>query len=467
MATITSLGIGSGLDLNGLLDQLRAAEQQKLVPIQAQKQQQQAKISAYGQLTSSLSQFQTAAKKLADPALYQGLSAEVRGGSAIKATASSDASPGRYDVAVTQLARAGSLATESVSSTTDALAGENASLTITFGNDTEGNPITQTISFDEGDSLEAMRNAINAFDFGDGPGVNASIINDGTGSRLALNSTTTGVEAGITDFNFTGLADGQTLAADEDTRYAARNAELNVNGIAITSQTNRVEGAIEGVTIDVERVTEEDSPNTIVVARNTLAVREAIEGFVKGYNDLKDKITELTAFNGGGDAAGDLIGDRAARSIESQLRSALAGSVPGGEITRLSDIGITLRTNGTLELDSSKMSDAVATQQDEIAAFFAGNEETGTVGFASLVDEVNERLLGDNGALGSAQRSAEGRVSSLDDRLERTERSIERTIDRYRKQFGQLDAMISQMNSTSGFLFQQLNMLNAQMTNNN
>lgn len=463
MAGISSPGIGSGLDVTQLLTDLRSAENQKLVPITQQKASENAKISGYGQLKNALEQFQASVNKLNDPKLYQSLSTEIRGGSAVKATASGEATAGRYDVEVTQLARAGSLATTSIQgddALTKPLAGASSSLTLTFGNDSEGNSVTQNIPLTENSSLESIRDQINDFDFGDGPKVSASIVNDGTGYRLALNSTTTGKEASINDMSFSGVS--TELAADSSTAYKGRDAELKVNGIAITSATNRVEGAVAGVTLEVEKVTEAGSPNTVVVARNTLAVREAVEGFVKGYNDLKTRIGELTAFNGGGDAAGDLIGDRAVRTIESQLRSALVGSVPGGDITRLADMGIELNKEGELELDSSKMSKAVAENQDAVAAFFASDSEE--AGMGGQVSDVLDRLLSDNGTLGSANRSAKASIEALDVRFKRTEASIDRTIERYRKQFTQLDVMMSQMNGISGYLTQQFDMINAQMS---
>ncbi|WP_018918992.1 flagellar filament capping protein FliD [Vreelandella zhanjiangensis] len=464
MAGISSPGIGSGLNVTQLLTDLRAAENQKLVPITKQKADQNAKISGYGQLKNALEQFQTSVNKLNDPKLYQSLSTEIRGGSAVKATASGEATAGRYDVEVTQLARAGSLAATSIQgdeALTKSLAGAGANLSLSFGRDAEGSPTaTQNIPLTEGSSLESIRDQINAFDFEDGPAVSASIVNDGTGYRLALNSTASGKDASINDMSFSGVS--TELAADSSTAYQGRDAELKVNGIGITSATNRVEGAIAGVTLEVEKVTEEGSPNTVIVARNTLAVREAVEGFVKGYNDLKTKIGELTAFNGGGDAAGDLIGDRAVRTIESQLRSALVGSVPGGDINRLSDMGIELNKEGKLELDSSKMSKAVAENQDAVAAFFASDSEE--AGMGGQVNEVVNRLLSDNGTLGSANRSAKASIAALDVRFERTEASIDRTIERYRKQFSQLDVMMSQMSSMSDYLTQQFDMINSQMS---
>ncbi|SJN14810.1 Flagellar hook-associated protein FliD [Halomonas citrativorans] len=462
MAAISSPGIGSGLDVNQLLTDLREAENQKLVPIAQQKDTQTAKISGYGQLTNALEQFQTSVNKLNDPKLYQSLSTEIRGGSAVKATATEEATAGRYDVEITQLARAGSLATTSITgddALTKELTVEGANLALTFGSDGSA---AHNITLAAGSTLEEIRDQINEFDFGDGPKVSASIVNDGSGYRLALNSTDTGKEASINEMSFSGLTADTVLNTDVAIAHEGRDAELTVNGIGITSASNRVEGAIAGVTLQLEKVTEAGSPNTVVVARDTLAVREAIEGFVKGYNDLKTKIGELTAFNGGGDAAGDLIGDRAVRTIESQLRSALVSSVPGGDITRLADMGIELNKEGKLELDSSKMSKAVAENQDAVAAFFASDSEE--VGMGGQVGDVLDRLLSDNGALGSANRSAKASIEALDVRFKRTEASIDRTIERYRMQFSQLDVMMSQMNSMSDYLTQQFDMINSQMS---
>lgn len=462
MAAISSPGIGSGLDVNQLLTDLREAENQKLVPIAQQKDTQTAKISGYGQLTNALEQFQTSVNKLNDPKLYQSLSTEIRGGSAVKATATEEATAGRYDVEITQLARAGSLATTSITgddALTKELTVEGANLALTFGSDGSA---AHNITLTAGSTLEDIRDQINEFDFGDGPKVSASIVNDGSGYRLALNSTDTGKEASINEMSFSGLTADTVLNTDVAIAHEGRDAVLTVNGIGITSASNRVEGAIAGVTLQVEKVTEEGSPNTVVVARDTLGVREAVEGFVEGYNDLKTKIGELTAFNGGGDAAGDLIGDRAVRAIESQLRSALASSVPGGDITRLADMGIELNKEGKLEMDSSKMSEAVAENQDAVAAFFASDSEE--AGMGGQVGDVLDRLLSDNGALGSANRSAEASIEALDVRFKRTEASIDRTIERYRMQFSQLDVIMSQMNSMSDYLTQQFDMINSQMS---
>ncbi len=460
MATITSLGVGSGLDLTGLLDQLQDAERGKLAPITRQKEQQQAKISAFGQLQTSLNGFQDALAKINDPKLYQSLSANVRG-DAIKATTTASALPGSYRVEVSQLATSGTLASNRITGEKNAaldLQGATA-IRLNFGN-------SDTIKIDlaADSSLTDIRDAINA---NKEAGVNATIINDGTGYRLALSSKTTGADASIASFGFVDAA-GATVAGpfaeDAATKQAGEDAALTVNGIAISNANNQIEGAIQGVTLNLAELSIADgetATSTVNVERDTLKQREAISGFVKAFNDLKGTIGKLTSFNGDSETAGELVGDSTVRTIESRLRSVLTGGVAGGELSTLNQLGITLQRDGTLEMDDDTISDLVANNPQALSDFFVGGEAGN--GLAAQLDSTVERMLGDNGVVKLAISGAENRVKSLDERYERMEVTIERTISRYRTQFGQLDSMIAQMNSMSTYLTQQFDALDAQL----
>ena len=443
MASISSLGIGSGLDLNGLLDQLQEAERGKLAPIERQLETQQTKISAYGQLQSAMSQFQTSAAALNDSALYESLSTNV-GGSAITAAADGEAQPGAYNVTVDRLATAGTLATTSVPDATVALTAEDTSLTLTFAGQDDVD-----VAISANSTLEDVRDAINAQQ---DSGVSASIIFDGEEYRLALSSTQTGAAASIEGVTF-GTAFGSELATD--VVQAGQNAVLNVNGVEITSPTNQVEGAIQGVTLNLQ----EEGTSTVAVEQDTRAVREAITSFVDAYNDLKGTIGEL-GFNAETGVAGELTGDSAMRTVESRLRSVLSGGMEG-EFSMLSDIGITLQRDGTLAVDSDKLDDVIANNQEALSTFFAG--DASDAGMAGQINQTLTQLLGTNGAVSGAISGAENRVESLGERYVRMEQSIEQTIARYRTQFGQLDGMIAQMNQTSDYLTQQFDALDAQL----
>ncbi|MCO7247884.1 flagellar filament capping protein FliD [Halomonas sp. Mc5H-6] len=463
MATITSLGIGSGLDLNGLLDQLNDAERGKLAPITRQQEQQEAKISAYGKIQSSMDKFQDAVDALNDPKLYQSLSANVRGDE-ISATTSADALPGSYRVEVTALATSGTLASQRVTDSDTPLdMGGATQLRLVFAG-----PDTASVNIDiaADSSLEDIRDAINARK---DAVVSASVIFDGEGYRLALSSSETGLDASVTGFSFVN-ADGTDVTTPpftSDTAQSGQDAALTVNGIAITSASNSIDDAIQGVTLNLGELNlgaGETASSTVSVERNTLKVREAIGAFVKAFNDVKSTIGTATNYDAGTDTAGELVGDSTVRTIENRLRSVLTSGVAGGELASLSLLGITLQRDGTLEMDDDAVSDLAKNSPDALSDFFTGVEgNDASQGLASSLSTTLEQLMSKNGTLGNAISGAENRIDSLKDRYERMESTIERTISRYRAQFGQLDAMIAQMNSTSEYLTQQFDALDHQL----
>lgn len=461
MATITSLGVGSGLNLTGLLDDLQDAERSKLAPITLQKQQQQGKISAYGQLQTSLDAFQDAIAKINDPKLYQSLSANVRG-DGITATTTATALPGSYRVEVSQLATSGSLASSRVDKKDQALDLQGATaLRLNFGGSE-----SVDVEIAPNSSLNEIRDAINA---NKDAGVNATIINDGEGYRLALSSKATGVDASIDSFSFVNASDDAIAgpfgeATEAGAKQQGQDASLTVNGITIKSAKNQIEGAIQGVTLNLGELNiaeGETVTSTVNVERDTLKQREAINDFVKAFNGLKGTIGKLTAFDGESGAAAELVGDRTVRTIESNLRSVLSGGVEGGEFSTLSQLGISLQRDGTLEVDDDKLSGLVANNPQALSDFFAGDKKE--AGLAGKLGASVEQMLGANGVLKGAIAGAENQVKSLDTSYARMEKTIEGTMARYRSQFSQLDVMIAQMNSTSSYLTQQFEAMDAQL----
>ncbi|APX92781.1 flagellar hook protein [Halomonas sp. 1513] len=446
MATISALGVGSGLDLTGLLDQLNAAERQKLQPVTAQRSQEQAKISAYGRLQSSLDRVQTAVGKLNDASLYSSLSTSVLG-EGITATAGSSASAGRYEVEVVHAARGGSLASYGEASATDPVVGVGGdTLTLSFG----GKDDVEVV-LEEGWSLSQIRDAINAHPEA---GVTASIINDGSqeGYRLVLSSADTGAAAGIEGMKF----DNNSLNQDTSSLVAGRDAELKINNILITSASNRVEGAIQGMTLELDS-SATGKVVTVVVEQDAEKLKEAVQGFVSAFNEMKSTVGRMTNVTGDAETAGELVGDRTIRTIETRLGRDLVNMVEGGAAGLLSDVGISLRPNGRLELDEAKLDDVIASEPQRLADFFAGDDSD--AGLAGRLEQTLAQFLGSDGLVQSSITSAETRVTSLENRFERMELSIERTLERYRRQFGQLDSMLSQMNATSAYLSQQFDML--------
>lgn len=462
MASISSLGVGSGLDLSGLLNQLNTAERLKLQPLTQQKQINQSKISAYGRLQGSLSSLQAASARLNDAKTFQGLSSRISGSGVAVAT-KSDAVAGSYQVKVTQLAQAQSLATSGVENKTAAL-GEGK-LSIAVG----GADPFEIVLTSANNSLEGIRDAINAKK----GGVTASIVNDGSSApyRLVLTSDKTGTASGLT-VSFTDEGAGTADELDDllgayhaDTNpkgykvsVEAKNAELEVNGIGISSQSNTVEGALQGVTLTLSAT---GDAQTLTIERDTAAMRSAITNFVDTYNTLVGTMSSLASFNAETKVAGELLGDSALRSVQSRLRSAMGEGVEGGVYSNLAQLGITLQLDGKLKVDGEKLDTAVKGDAAALGAFFAGGSES--AGFAGKLVTGLKDMLSSDGALLKATDGLRARNKSIDERYTRMEKTIDSTIERYRTQFAQLDKLVAEMNSTSSYITQQFDALNAQL----
>ena len=449
MASISSLGIGSGLDLNGLLDQMESAERQQLTPITQQQKSYQAKISAYGTLESKLDDFREAAAKLSDSQQFDAVKSNVSG-DALTAVVGEDALPGTHDIVVNHKARAYSIATQGVTDKTEKLGA--GAISFTLGN---GDNFSIDVGEDQS-SLEGIRDAINEA----GKGVQASLVNDGSGQphRLVLSATDTGTDAAIASVDFGTGGLGDTLAVDAGTEVTAINASLSVNGIDIESQSNRVEGAVQGVTLNLE----EEGNATISVTRDTAGIKKAVTSFVESYNSLQKTMDSLTSYDQETGTSGELLGDTTLRGIESRIRGVMGGVVSGGEFSALADIGVDLTIDGTLEVDDEKLDAAVADNLGALTDFFSGTGES--EGLAAQLDATLGKMLGESGTLGNATSGLEDRIEGLGERYLRTEERIDSTIARYREQFSKLDSMIAEMNSTSSYLTQQFDSLNAQLS---
>ncbi|HEY9111232.1 MAG TPA: flagellar filament capping protein FliD [Rhodanobacteraceae bacterium] len=440
MTSITALGVGSGLDLNGLLDQLQQGENQKLTPITNQKTSYQAKISAFGSLKSALASLQDAMHVLSDPSAFQAVKSTVSG-TALTAAATNDTPPGDYQIHVTQRAQASSVATLGVTDSTTDLGGGTVDFTFADGT-------TKSVSIDAAaSSLEDIRDAINA----QNGGVRASLVNDGSAQpyRLVLQAADTGSAAAVSSVQFTGGL-GSSLQLDTTTQQSGQDAMLTINGIAVQSANNVVEGAIQGVTLNITG----SGDATLQVTRDGDAIKGDVHKFVDAYNGLVQILGGLAGYDASTQTAGILLGDSTVRSVQSQLRSALSGAVDnGGTFTVLSDVGVTLQLDGTLKVDDDKLGNAVTNNLGALTQFFAGGTQAD--GMADQIDTMVGDMTSSSGLIGNATDSLNQSIKQLDDQYDRTQQQIDATMAMYRQQFSQLDSMIAKMNSTSSYLTQQ------------
>ncbi len=409
--TISSAGIGSGLDINGIIGQLMAVERQPLAALDQKEAKYQTKLSAYGTLKGAMSSFQSAMSDLSTLSKFQSVKTSVADATILSASASSSAVPGSYSIEVTQLAQSHKIASAGFTNTTDTVG--SGTLTIQFGtwNGTSfaanADKATQSVTIASSqNSLAGIRDAINAANVG----VTASIVNDGAtaGNKLVFTSNDTGaansLKITVTDddgnnTNNSGLSQlaydpaGSAGSGKNLTQTAsALNATFTMNGISISKASNAVDDVIEGVTLTLLKVSAASTPTTLTVSRDTGAVQSSVEAFVKAYNDLRKTVTDLTAYDADTKQASVLQGDAAARSILTQVRRTLSTALTGlnGAYTDLSQVGVSFKSDGTLSLDSTKLQSALSSNFNDVAGVFAayGKPSDSLINYTSATENT-------------------------------------------------------------------------------
>ncbi|WP_053142441.1 flagellar filament capping protein FliD [Erwinia billingiae] len=458
MASISTLGIGSGLDLASILDSLQTSEKAALTPISTQQSSYTAKLSAYGTLKSALTTFQTANTTLNNADLFSSTKT-TSSSSAFSATTAAGAVAGKYTVSVSQLAAAQTLTSAVQTSNTTALATSDS--TLTFQN-AKGDAAV-SVSIPAGtSSLTGIRDAINK----SAAGVTASIIKTGDGSyRLSMTSKDTGTDNAVT-IAVTGDSAIQSMLSYDGTSSSnmtqsveAKNSQLTVNNVAIENSSNTISDALEGITLNLSDVT--TGNQTLTITSDTSKASSAISSWVDAYNTLQDSFTSLTKYTAvdvGTDTQdtsnGALLGDSTLRTIQSQLKTMLTNAQSSSTYKSLSQIGVTTDpTSGQLKLDDDKLSAALTSDSDGVKAMIIGDGKTN--GIATTIATNITGWLSSTGILQAATDGVSKTLNNLTTQYNAASTRIDATIARYKTQFTALDVMMSKLNSTSSYLTSQ------------
>jgi flagellar hook-associated protein 2 len=442
MATITSLGVGSGLDLESLVTSLMAVEARPLTALQTKVASYTSKISSLGTLKSKLSALQTAAAAMKTAtgktalSTFASFTASTADTTIATATATTGAVAGTYALNVTQLAVAQRFESGTFSSTTDTVGSEGDTLTFDFATpDDEGNSRSVTITLDSSNnSLTGLRNAINNANMG----VAATIVNGTDGPQLIF----TGEEGLDNEITLSGA-----LATQFTEKVSAQNAEFTINGIAATSSTNSASGVLDGVTIGLVK---EGTTTLTVAADYSTNITSALNDFITAYNAANSTMTTMGAYNSTTGTAGALQGNQILRDSQTLVRNLLYSTTTGGTSAyqTLSDIGVTVGTDGSLSLDSSKLEGALAADSSAVATLVTKIGES--------YNSSLESTVGYSGKIKIATDSANTIIKQLEERQEALELRLETIEARYRSRFTALDTLLSNLNNTSTYLTQQL-----------
>lgn len=394
MPTLSASGIGSGIDINGLLEQIVQAErtptENRLNFLEAKAQ---AEISAFGSLKGAVNSFRTSLNSLKTSSGFSVNNVSVGDNNLLTATASSIATNGSYSVEVESLAQSHSLATVAFDSldtvigsgtltfnfgTTDYTAGTDTYTSFTANPDKTSKSIEIT---NANNTVGGLRDAINNADIG----VSATIVDDGTGFKLLITSQDSGLDnsleitvdegGGAADTDLTGLSQlaFNSAATNVDETLAASDAVVKINGLQITRDSNTISGAIHGVTLNLKSAAI-GTPTQVSISRDNSNAENNISNFVTKYNELVTGIGALTKYGGEDGESGLLLGDSTTRTILSQVRRELGTSIPNGSnYNSLSAIGITTQRDGTLKIDSSALKSALTNDFDTVSKMFYSN----------------------------------------------------------------------------------------------
>ena len=466
-------GTGSGLDIDGLVASLVAAER---VPAESRLNAREASITSlstsFTSAKSAVSDFESAANKLALATTFSQFTTSSSDTTKATISATSAASLGSYQLGVTNLASAQTLASGAFTATSDTLG--TGTLTIALGTPSYTgstySSFSQTSSVDitidsSNNTLAGVRDAINNA----GAGVNASILKNGDDYQLLLVSEETGLSKSMSitvsdseggDADDSGLSRlAFNSSGSQLTQYAAgANANFSINGLAVSSASNTVTDVIDGVTLNLLSAT--SSAITIDVKTDTDTIVADVQAFVDKYNAYASLFKDLTKYDATTGTAGALQGDSTARSVMSQIRSELGQSVTGlsGSYTSLADVGISIDKSGVMTFTQSTFKTAFAAAPTEVTGVFASTTVSGTA--VEGVAEKLETLM--EGFLVSTTGIFDSRISSLSTQLtaisdDRTDlaRRMQSLEDRYFAQLNAMDSLLAEIETTGNFLTQQ------------
>lgn len=438
---ISSAGIGSGLDVEAIVSGLMNVEKKPLNAVAKQKTTYQSEISAYGSLKSALSTFQTSVSALSSVAKFNAQTVTSANTSVFSATSDGSATIGDYAVTVSQLAKSQKLALGGFANTSDVVG--TGTLTISFGTFTPEvvEPPTPsvfspnaaktdvTITIDStNNTLAGVRDAINATN----SSVSATIVNDGAGNRLVITSKDTGevnsLKISVTDDDANHLdAVGLSQLAYDPTASAgagknltqvqvAKDAMLEVDGIAVVKSSNTITDMIEGVTLSLLTTSAGNAVN-LGVASNQEAVKTSVTAFVDAFNKLDTTLRNLTKFDEAGKASGTLLGDATARNVINQIRAVMTSAVANGStLNSLSQIGVSFQRTGQLALDATKLTSAITNNFGDIASLFAATAKA-TDPQVSYAASTSKTQVGTYavtvGQLGTSSVNAQGTINGV------------------------------------------------------
>ncbi len=544
MATISSTGIGSGLDVNSIVSQMVALEKQPLKTLELRATNVKNQVSAFAQVQSQFAALTDVASRLALPSSWTARTASSSNTSVATISATSTANATSFSLDVDQLATKQSVSTsarpvdqflgagtlsivlgtwsgatfESAAVTAAKTADTNAATALSNANaanaakviadnNLAANPGVQSyidaqalaattattaqaasdaaaalaaatdasdiagltsaatvdVEVSATDTLTTLAAKINSADVG----VLASVFNDGTQQRLVMTSKETGavsgfrVQSDLGEFVFDQEnSAGLGMDAALNSPVLGQDAEAHINGLKVTSKTNTLSGNFPGVTMTLLAETVPGSPLTMRVSEDVTPASRNVTDFVKAYNDLYANLAELTKYDASTKTAGLFQGDSSVVGLLNVLRSMASSSSLGVTSQRLADVGVQLQKDGTLSINTTKLSVAANDGTSLQQLFTKNNNDPLTNGFALKFKALGQGVAATGGSVTSRVESLNKALATNATEQEKINKRAAVFETRLRAQYSALDARMGQLTALNAYVSQQVTLWN-------
>lgn len=456
--TINSLGVGSGVLTQSVIDQLKAADTSAIItPIDNKITLQKQKSQAYALLGSLLSTFQTSISSLSDDTFYQARTVSGNTNS-VNVTANSGVNVQSFSISNVQMAQKNILESGSYSSTSSLISSGSGTMSIAVG------AVSFNINYTNSMTLDQLKDAINTQA---GSGVKASTLQVGTNDyRLVLQSTDTGASQTITVSDSSGGAlDSKLLAYNATTNptgmqeiQAARDASFKYNGVSLTRSSNTITDIIPGVTVNL---LQDDSVSTanISIAQDVKGVADQMTTLVQSYNTLTSQLNDMTTSDPATGKVGIFNGDNSINGIRREI-TRLMTSVNSKGVS-LTQYGIDLSETGTMSFNSSTFTAKFQSDPAASQAFFSNvSDGTGTTedGVFTQLNTLMKSYTGSNGLMNTLTTGSANEIQSLTDNKTRAQALLTARYDTMATRFSQYDTIMTQLTNQFSALKQQISM---------
>jgi flagellar hook-associated protein 2 len=435
---ITFSGLASGIDSASLIDALVKSAQTPITKLQNTQKANTSQSTKITDIKTKLQALQTATQALDTKSDALGNKSSSSNDKALTVTAAGGASMGTYKVDVQSLAQAERTYSNKVSASDQPGLFGTGTLSLKVGS---GEPIELIVN--ESDTLSSLAKKINA----SGAQLTAGVFSDGAGGfRLQVTGTQAGSKGAIEFGEADGLALGLTDPANE--KQKASDAVVLVDGLEVTSTSNTVNGAVPGVTLNLVDV----GSSTIKVDRDSDGMKTKLQTFVTAYNDVMKTLNAAFTYTGSTKGSDTLAGDSTMKQLQMSLRGLVGGVADNGDssMKMLSSIGISSARDGTLTLDDTKYSAAVAKDYEGVASLLAGRTDG-----KGMMKQISDGLLGytkTGGALSMKIDNLTKRNKMIDTQITSMQTRIDKYKENLQKQFTALEETMSSLNSQGSSL---------------